>query len=255
MEQGWTAAVLAAVAAAGTLLWFLPARQRAVYTDSMPEISDGVAGDPGDATKRSEDTLRLALTFDDGPKASTTPVLLDGLSQRGVKATFFLIGQQIEENQALVLRMAEEGHQIALHSFSHVKLQGLSAEALQSELEHARRALTSLLGEKTFFLRPPYGMLDDQLRAAAESPIILWSVDPEDWNHPDAQRVSQHILENARDGDIILLHDIYPESVEAALTVIDTLQEQGCVFLTVEELLLTFGVEPVPGAVYRRGGG
>lgn len=195
--------------------------------------------------------MRLALTFDDGPKASTTSVLLDGLAQRGVKATFFLIGQQLPGNEDLVRRMASDGHQIGLHSLTHVKLQGLSPADLREELDRERTALENLLGPCEFWLRPPYGLWDEGLRRFVQTPIVLWSVDPEDWNHPDPQRVAAHILSHVQDGDIILLHDIYPESVEAALTVVDTLLEQGCVFLTVDELLLDSGVTPQPGQVYR----
>lgn len=208
---------------------------------------------PADSTQLTETTPKaVALTFDDGPKPSTTAPLLDGLAQRGVKATFFLIGQQLTGNEELVRRMDTEGHQIGLHSLHHVKLQGLNQADLAEELGRERAALRSLLGREDFWLRPPYGLLDDALKQAVDCPIILWSVDPEDWNRPDAERVTQHILTHAQDGDIILLHDIYPESVDAALAVIDALHEEGYVFLTVEELLLSRGISPAAGKVFRK---
>lgn len=205
-----------------------------------------------DSSQFVEDPPKLiALTFDDGPKAATTSLLLDGLAFRGVKATFFLIGEQIAGNEELILRMASQGHQIGLHTYHHKKLQGLGQDALEEELGRTSALLSALLGREDFYLRPPYGLLDETVKQNARCPIILWSVDPEDWSQPDPQRVTQHILSHVQDGDIILLHDIYPESVEAALTVVDRLQEEGYTFLTVEELLVSRGIFPEPGQVYR----
>lgn len=210
---------------------------------------------PADSTQTlPEGAKYVALTFDDGPKAATTAPLLDGLAQRGVKATFFLIGEQIPGNEDLIRRMAAEGHQIGLHTLHHVKLQGRNRADLDEELGREQRALADLLGQEAFYLRPPYGLWDEGLRRYAQGPIILWSVDPEDWNQPDAARVTQHILTHVKDGDIILLHDIYPESVEAALAAVDALREEGYWFLTVEELLTVRGITPTAGEVYRRAG-
>ena len=193
----------------------------------------------------------LALTFDDGPRRSTTSKLLEGLDQRGVQATFFLIGKQIEGNEDLILQMAEGGHQIGVHTFDHVELRDLSPADIHRQLDPTREALRSLLGDREFILRPPYGFVDDTLLQQADSPIILWSVDPEDWKELDADRVTQRILENVEDGDVILLHDIYPTSVEAALRVVDTLHEKGFLFVTVSELARQKGIELENGKVYR----
>ena len=167
----------------------------------------------------------IALTFDDGPRRSTTTKLLDGLAERGVHATFFLIGAQIEGSEDLVLRMDQEGHQIGIHTFDHVRLTGL--------------------------LRPPSGMIDRGVELRAGAPIILWSVDPEDWRDRDTAREVSHILSQARDGSIVLLHDIYPESVEAALQVVDALHQEGYLFCTVEELFSARMIPLKDGEVYR----
>lgn len=193
----------------------------------------------------------VALTFDDGPSRSTTTKLLDGLAQRGVRATFFLVGEMIPGNEDLVERMEAEGHQIGVHTYDHVWLTSLNAADFQAQVGRTRALLTGILDREGFPLRPPYGGVDDGVKKRAGSAIILWSVDPEDWKYQDAARVAAHVVSQAEDGDIILLHDIYPASVEAALDIVDVLHQRGFLFATVEELAAARHVELTPGQVYR----
>lgn len=193
----------------------------------------------------------VALTFDDGPHARTTPKLLDGLDQRGVRATFFLIGAQIEDNAPLVLRMAQSGHQLGIHTYDHVTLTDLSQTDFDAQVDRTRQVLTDLLGYDNFFLRPPYGAVDDTVKRLADAPIVLWSVDPEDWHNRSVEREVEHIVSHVQDGDIILMHDIFPESVDAALQVVDRLHQAGYAFVTVEELFSARGIAMEPGKVYR----
>ena len=194
----------------------------------------------------------VALTFDDGPKASTTTVLLDGLARRGVRATFFVIGENVEGNELLLQRMEGEGHQIGLHTYHHKSLDQLNAAGFYAEVDSLRATLTALVGREEFMLRPPYGMMNAATQARAAAPIVLWSVDPEDWSDRDTARQVAVITEEARDGDIILLHDIYPSSVDTALQVVDTLMARGFHFVTVEQLFAIRGQTPENGKVYRR---
>lgn len=194
----------------------------------------------------------LALTFDDGPRRETTTLLLDGLAQRGVHATFFVIGTRITGQEDLLLRMAEQGHQVGIHSYNHKVLSGLSKAQLAEEVDGLANALFELLGQREFMLRPPYGMTDNALRRSVPYPIILWSVDPEDWSDHDVERQVKVIVEKAKDGDIILLHDIYYASVETALHVVDTLLAEGYYFVTVEELFAIRGMEAEAGEEYRK---
>lgn len=194
----------------------------------------------------------VALTFDDGPHPDHTGPLLDGLKERSVHATFFLVGTQIQYAPQLVSRMAREGHQIGVHTYSHVSVTGLEREEFRLQVEGTRRLLYSLLGERELWLRPPYGILDENAQNWADSPVILWSVDPEDWKDDKVKRIKEHLVSHVRDGDIILMHDIYPTSVEAALAAVDELRGQGFRFVTVAELMEERGVIPESGQVYKK---
>ena len=224
-----------------------------LFALALPLLTEGLLSTralPADGPAPVERPV-VALTFDDGPRRSTTEKLLDGLAQRGVHATFFLVGEMLEGNGDLVERMAAEGHQIGLHTYDHVWLTALSAADFEKQVGRTRQVLTEMAGEGSYWLRPPYGGVDRGVEKRAGSPIILWSVDPEDWNDKNVERIVEHIVSNARDGDIILLHDIYPTSVEAALQVVDRLHAKGFLFATVEELAQLRHVEVKNGEVYR----
>ena len=230
--------IIAILLAALTVLWLSYPRTRGSRTASGPA--------------RLPDGPFVALTFDDGPKADTTAALLDGLSRRGVHATFFVIGVNVEGNEELLLRMEREGHQVGLHTFHHRSLSDVNGADFYAEVDELRRTLSGLLGQEDFMLRPPYGKIAPSNRARAGAPIILWSVDPEDWSDRDSGRQTAAILEQVTDGGIILLHDIYPASVETALRVVDELMAKCYKFVTVEELFALRGKTPENGVEYRR---
>lgn len=194
----------------------------------------------------------VALTFDDGPRSSTTGPLLDGLELREVPATFFLVGSRIPGNEDLVRRMAEEGHQIGLHTYDHVKLKGLSQSAFDLQVGRTRALITELLGEGSYWLRPPYGLIDKHAESWCGGPIILWSVDPEDWKDDNIGRIVSAVVDHVSDGDIILLHDLFPSSAQAALVIVDELTARGYCFVTVEQLMEERGITPEAGVHYRK---
>lgn len=192
----------------------------------------------------------IALTFDDGPRRSTTTSLLDGLAERGVKATFFLIGCQIADNEDVVRRMDREGHQIGIHTFDHVQLTELNQADFDTQVGTTRTLLKDLLGHNDFLLRPPFGKWDEGVRTRAGCPIILWSIDPEDWDDKNTARVVEEVVSQARDGSIILLHDIYAQSVDAALQIVDRLHAEGYYFCTIDQLFAARGISLKAGQVY-----
>ena len=192
----------------------------------------------------------VALTFDDGPRRDTTARLLDGLRARGASATFFLVGRQIAGNEDLLRRMRDEGHQVGNHSWSHANLKDESDWGLRQEVGRTDAALREILGEGEYWLRPPYGFLSAAQRQQVAVPLIKWSVDPEDWKLRDTERDVAAVLDKVGPGDIILMHDTIPATVDAALQIVDALQAEGYTFVTVEELLALSGVEARPGVFY-----
>ena len=193
----------------------------------------------------------IALTFDDGPSPQTTAALLDGLKERGAHATFFLIGEQIAGNEAIVRRMKDEGHQIGNHSFTHARLDAADAAAL-GEIQKTDDALRDVLGDGSYWIRPPWGFASEALKSAVTVPLIFWTLDTMDWSVRSKELVAHHIIENVRTGDIVLLHDLYDTSADAALQVIDVLGAQGYEFVTLEELFACSGVTTQAGHFYLR---
>lgn len=193
----------------------------------------------------------VALTFDDGPHPANTRRLLEGLELREVNATFFLVGERIGGCEELIREMARAGNQVGVHTFDHVMVTDLSREDFDLQVGKTRALLMDVLGAGEFWLRPPYGIVDESVERWADGPLILWSVDPEDWKDRDTDRIVAAVLEHVQDGDIILMHDIYESSVDAALRIVDALESQGYVFVTVEQLMSLRGVEPECGVCYR----
>ena len=193
----------------------------------------------------------IALTFDDGPGQYTNE-LLDALAERDVKATFFLVGSCVKKYPDIVKREYEEGHQLANHSWDHAKLTTLSQTALMEELNNTNDAIKAACGTDIgqIMLRPPYGSFNNSIRAWANTPLILWSVDPLDWKYRNADTVKNNILKEAKDGAIILVHDIHATSVPGAIAAIDELQKQGYTFVTVSELFRRRGITMENGVSY-----
>lgn len=199
-------------------------------------------------------TKYVALTFDDGPTCALTEQLLDGLKARYVSVTFFLCGYRIDQCPDVVRRMAAEGHELAMHGLTHTYLHNESAEFVRGELEGTAARIEALTGERPRLFRPPGGLTGEALleEAAAEGlPLILWSVDPQDWATTDTGAIVRHIVGHVQDGDIILMHDLNPSSIAAALQVIDRLSEEGYEFCTVSELAAARGAQMEAAASYR----
>ena len=203
---------------------------------------------------KPEVTGYVALTFDDGPTPKHTVRLLDGLKARDAQATFFLAGYRLEGNEELVRRMRREGHQIGNHTYRHAQLTTLTTVEALADLAACDLALCTLLGEGEYWVRPPYGSIGGEVCSRLDVPVVCWSVDPLDWTDDDADRVAEHILDTVKDGDIILLHDCYSSTVDAALRVVDGLRARGMQLVTVARLLEVKGVAAQGGGIYYRAG-
>ena len=193
----------------------------------------------------------IAITFDDGP-GKYTAELLDALKKYNAKATFFLVGTCVERYPELVKREVEEGHQVANHSWDHTKLTTLSPDGIFSQLSKTENAIDKACGKDlgTLMVRPPYGSSNSAVQNSANAPLIFWSVDTLDWKYRNAETVKNNIVNNAKDGAIILLHDIHSTSVQGAIAAMEELTGQGYTFVTVSELFRRKGITMSNGTGY-----
>ncbi|MCI6887935.1 MAG: polysaccharide deacetylase family protein [Lachnospiraceae bacterium] len=189
-------------------------------------------------TTREEAPKLVALTFDDGPHKTCTPRLLDGLKERNVKVTFFLMGENIAGNEDLVRRIQEEGHLIGNHSYRHIQLTHAGVDAVCEAIEKTEVMIEEITGKRPNYLRPPYGDWNESLECRMDLTTVFWSVDSLDWKLKNTRQIVRRVQQKTGDGDIILMHDIFQTSVDAALQIVDQLQSQGYTFVTVDELLI-----------------
>ena len=220
-------------------------------------------GDPGDKisiapmarhVKITERVLEgkklVALTFDDGPSAETTPVLLNTLRERDVPATFFMLGSRARNNPDIVKKVKEEGHEVASHTMYHQNLIRIPASAAAADIDEAKGILKSILGHDVSLTRTPYGNVNDTVRGFVGTPIILWSVDTLDWKIKNTDSIVGITMSEVSDGAIILMHDIHPTSVEAVPRLVDTLRDAGYEFVTVSEMAEMHGIKLANGVSY-----
>lgn len=192
----------------------------------------------------------IALTFDDGPSGYTSG-LLDGLAQRNVKVTFFIVGQSANAYAKTIRRAYNEGHQIAQHTYDHPALSSKTNEQIRWQIETTDSILDNIIGKDlNYLVRTPYGDCNERVMSQLGTANILWSVDSLDWQLLNAQKVCDKIVNNAHDGAIVLVHDIHKTSIPGALSAIDILLEQGYEFVTVNELFRRRGVALEAGKKY-----
>jgi len=205
---------------------------------SREAAAAGAAEQTGRVDSVEDSAPVVALTFDDGPHPVYTERLLDGLAERNVKATFFLIGVNVEGHEDIVERIAAEGHLIGNHTYHHVQLTSVPDDEACREIDEANEVLSQACGEGIHYIRPPFGSWQEDLYGLVDMQVVLWTVDPLDWKVQNTDAVVKAVLDDVEDGDIILLHDVYKTSVEAAFRIIDELQARGFKFARVDELLL-----------------
>lgn len=194
----------------------------------------------------------VALTFDDGPTRRYTPQILDILDAHNSVGTFFVLGSLAVNQGDILARMSEGGHQIGIHSYDHVSLIDLSDAELYHELISTQEIIEEFTGEPAQIMRPTYGFVDSSLLSRAPLPIILWSVDTLDWESQNSNLIYNSILDTVKDGDIVLMHDIFESTVEAIRLAVPALINKGFQLVTVSELAQYRGVSLEPGKIYSR---
>ncbi len=183
------------------------------------------------------DKGKVALTFDDGPDLTYTPQLLEGLAKRNVKASFFITGKNAETYPELVKQMHEAGHLIGNHTYSHLQLGSSNRETFRQELIKTNEIIQGITGEEVVYVRPPYGSWDKSFEEELNMFPVLWTIDPLDWCTNDSACVINKVIPKVKENSIILMHDEYASTVTAALQIVDELQKEGYVFVTVDEIL------------------
>lgn len=204
-------------------------------------------------TFRGPRSKQIALTFDDVPDPRFTPQILDILKKKGVKATFFVVGERAQKHPDLVLAIKRDGHVIGNHSYNHPQFKKLSLTAFQRQIRKTERILYKQTGIRPRLIRPPYGEINEAQLVWARNngyKIVNWDVDSLDWKGIGKEEVKQNILGHVGPGSIILQHagggvgSNLTGTIQALPDVIDELRKQGYRFVTVSELIHTTESKP-----------
>ena len=218
-------------------------------TIMYPQIRDMMQEEAKAQTDNSQYPM-VALTYDDGPARTPTTLLLNKLREKGVRATFFVLGNRINPYQDLVQREHDEGHSVATHNYHHGNVQKSSAAQLRRQVTMCNAALEAAIGLYPKYDRVPHGQYPPMIKAKAGWPLIQWSLDTYDWRGASPNAVLNAVKRQVEDGDIILCHDIKEKSADTAEMVIDYLEEEGYMFVTIDELFARDGVTLMPDTVY-----
>lgn len=191
----------------------------------------------------------IALTFDDGPNYNTSKVI-DVLNKYDIKATFFVLGSRAINNKDILKKMADSGMEIGNHTYNHLLLTKYDENKIRSEIEDTSEVIYSATKKKPKLLRPSYGSVNNKIKKVANMPIIIWDIDTLDWKYHNSKRITSRVVNKVRDGDIILMHDIYSASLNALSNIIPILQDNGYEFVTIDELFYYKGISLENGKVY-----
>lgn len=202
------------------------------------------------ATERDFNKKLVALTFDDGPSSATTPGILKVLSEKDAVATFFMLGSKVKNNPDIVKQVKTAGCDVASHTMYHQNLIRIPLVSAQSDINEAKATIESVLNYPLIYTRTPYGNTNSAILASIGTPIILWSVDTLDWKNQNTDSIINTTMNEVHDGAIILMHDIYPTTVEALPNLIDTLRGNGYEIVSVSELVELRKVSLSPGQIY-----
>ena len=177
----------------------------------------------------------IAFTYDDGPSEYTAD-LLNTLEKNNSSATFFVIGNNIKGRENIIKKIYKSKSEVGSHGYSHINFTNLDKEELNTEINSTNVLFNSITNDKISLLRPPYGDYDDNVKSLNYN-IILWNIDSKDWLLKDSEKIYNNVLKNACDGCIVLMHDIYPETIEATKKLIPELKSLGYSIVSVSKLM------------------
>ena len=226
-----------------------PTDQPSQQPTAEPTISPGMM--VSQYTGRTLDKTKpaVALTFDDGP-SNQTGRILDALEKDGGLATFFLVGDRVEKYAETAQREYASGCLVGTHMYSHTKLTDMTAAEVENELNQCSAIHLSVIGAQPSVARPPYGSTNATVREAVNLPLVNWSLNSNDWETRDADRIYNDVMNNIQDGDIVLFHDLKDFSASAIERIVPALTKQGYQLVTVQELFELKGRTLEPGVVY-----
>lgn len=191
----------------------------------------------------------IALTFDDGPNYNTSKII-DVLNKYDIKATFFVLGNRAINNKDILRKMVDSGMEIGNHTYNHLLLTKYDENKIRSEIEDTSEVIYNATKKRPKLLRPSYGSVNNKIKKVANMPIIIWDIDTLDWKYHNSKRITSRVVNKVRDGDIILMHDIYSASLNALSNIIPILQDNGYEFVTIDELFYYKGISLENGKVY-----
>ncbi len=206
-------------------------------------------------SKKVESSKKMvAITLDDGPHPVNTQKVLDILKEHNAKATFFMVGQNVENNSNVVKAVYNSGSEIGIHTWSHKQLTKISTDEVIQEVSRTSDAIFNITGQRPKLVRPPYGSVNDNVKnALKEYPLILWNIDSLDWKSRDESKIVPLVMEHVEDADIILLHDIHATTIPALEKIVSQLDEAGYEFVTVSELIEAKGYDTTKTRVFYSG--
>lgn len=217
-----------------------------------PEVEEVVKEEPVEEPEEvvlTPDTPMIALTFDDGP-GKYTDELLTLFEENDARASFFVLGSNVVKYPEVIKRMEDMGFEIGNHTYHHVKLTQYPPEVISQQVEGTNAELINILGHGAGLVRPPYGEVNEMVKATLSYPFAFWSVDTLDWKLKDPAAIADYIFNTVQDGDVVLLHDIHSFTLEAMRIVVPKLKARGYQLVTFSEMLEVHGVTMENGQKY-----
>ncbi|WP_210468673.1 polysaccharide deacetylase family protein [Sporosarcina sp. 6E9] len=209
-------------------------------SNDYPDTNENPVGSKPDDDKEEKKEIppvkKVALTFDDGPDPKVTTQILASLKKYDAKATFFMLGSRVEYYPEIAKDVANAGHELGNHTWTHPNLTNASIKKIKSEITRTSAIIEKVTETKAVLFRPPYGAINKTVRQQTDLPVILWDVDTLDWKHRNANQLLTEVKKSTRDGSIILMHDIHQSTADGLDAVLAYLDGKGFTFVTVSEL-------------------